>query len=233
MWTRIDGNTLRDRSLLQVSRSARYLYIEMLCYSNDQGTDGIIQLSEIRTLTDVARPKPLVDALVSAGVLEMVSKGGTECCRIVGFFDDQLTHEEVLARNKRSAETTERNRRHRAGDHSKCDPKRCHALLSVTGHNNGHVTDHVTVHDTKRYETKRSESEVSEVDSASAIAPASGLGASAPANAPAPEASKENGSGAEPVADGNGSAFATKQPPRPPGSNGRHPLLDTPPIVIR
>ncbi|MDQ1202725.1 hypothetical protein [Rhodococcus sp. SORGH_AS_0303] len=159
MWTRIDGNVLRDPNLLRVkSRSARLLYIEMLCYSNDQGTDGFIEYAMMRSVTTVARPSALIDALIEDGLLsETTTDGGRKGVRIVAFFDDQLSHEEVETRNKNNALRSERSRRHKAGDHSKCDPDRCWALKRVTRDDTSDVSGDVPDHYTKRNETTLNE----------------------------------------------------------------------------
>ena len=149
MWTRYDTNTLREPKLARLSRSDRYLYMEMLAWANDQQTDGFIERAVLRQITDLARPLPSVGRMVVSGALKESDNGWI----IVGFFDDQLTTEEVAKRHEKSQISTERSRRHKGGDHSKCDPQRCHALKGVTHHEGSAVTEHYT----KRHETELNE----------------------------------------------------------------------------
>ncbi|WP_087503884.1 MULTISPECIES: hypothetical protein [unclassified Rhodococcus (in: high G+C Gram-positive bacteria)] len=177
MWTKYELKTIRDPRLTKLPRSQRLMYFEALAHANEYGTDGVIEYSDLRLFTDASKPAMIAQAFVAAGLWSDVSQNdgqkSVRCqskrWRIVDFLDEQLSAEEVQTRAKNSAITTERNRRHKAGDHSKCDPKRCWALQNVTRHDPGHVTtdvtSDVTMHDTKRHETKRSESGVrSEVE---------------------------------------------------------------------
>lgn len=172
MWTRYDLKMIRDPRLTKLSRAQRLMYFEALAYANEYGTDGLIQYRDLRLFTDASRPAVIAQAFVDAELWSEVvqndaqvsDKTLTKRWQIVDFLDDQLSAEEVQKRAENSAATTERNRRHKAGDHSKCDPERCWSLRGVTRHDPSHVTHGVTPgtrpFDTKRHETKRSESGV-------------------------------------------------------------------------
>ncbi|WP_169541933.1 hypothetical protein [Nocardia jiangxiensis] len=149
-----------------MSRSDRLFYIELLMWANEQQTDGFVMRAALKHATDISRPAQAAQRLVKSGALEEVDEGWI----IVRFFDDQLSSEEVTKRSEMSRATTERNRRHKAGDHTKCDPKRCRALLAVTSHDTPPVTKHYTklnvtsLNDTKLDETSRDETTVREVN---------------------------------------------------------------------
>lgn len=129
-WTRI-GDDFNDRlDLLELSRSARLLWVEGLVYCNRIGTDGRIPRSQVVRFTD-ADPDLEIAELEQAGLWEPIT--GDDAWQVD--WRDQETAEQVkdrqAYRQKVQKAYRDRKDRHRRGDHSTCDPRYCKAIKPV------------------------------------------------------------------------------------------------------
>lgn len=132
-WTKIDGAIRDDPRLLKLSRSARLLHVEALTWANDYGTDGEIPAYALPKVTDEPQPAQAAAALTEAGLWTV----GPEGWKIVGFLDNQPSAADVERTHEQWKERQRRQRQHRSGDHSLCEPKYCQAASHVTRDNPG------------------------------------------------------------------------------------------------
>jgi len=142
-WTKLP-DTFPDREdLLEVSRSARLLLVEILVWCNRHLLDGRITDNALRRCTDAPDVDALRDELTAAGAL--VRTEDDRAWQVD--WSDQERAETVIGRREARAETQrryrERTEKHKAGDHSVCDPRYC--SKAVTGNATGHETKHQTV----------------------------------------------------------------------------------------
>lgn len=119
-WTRLSDDFLDRPDLIEVSRSARLLYVESLVFANRHGTDGFIRRRALRRLTDSPDPETDAAELVTAGVWQTLGDEGWQVD-----WSDQIRADEVEAQRSLNRERKERSRRHKAGDHSMCRPSYC------------------------------------------------------------------------------------------------------------
>lgn len=123
-WTKLDEDMPWRPPLMSVkSRSARHLHTEALVWSTKFGQDGVIPASSLRDFTDARSPKADAEMLVSAGVWERTEDGYL----IVDSLEDQPTAEDVAKTQVLSRDRQRKQRQHRNGDHSLCDPDYCRA----------------------------------------------------------------------------------------------------------
>lgn len=140
-WTRISDNFTDSPAMLTVSRSARFLAVEALCWANKHLTDGAIPRAALTRFSDSPDPLAEADELMAAGVWIATDTGWQID------WSDQLPADEVRARQDRIATKQRRYRerlsRHNADDHSQCDPRHC-TKRGVTGNVTGNETSNVT-----------------------------------------------------------------------------------------
>jgi hypothetical protein len=118
-WTKL-GDDFCDRpGLFGVSRSARYLLVELYVFANRVGLDGRIPRRQLHRLTDAENPDLELKELVEVGAVEI--DGGA----IVIDWSDQETKERIDQRRRATRERKERWKRHRSGDHALCLPESC------------------------------------------------------------------------------------------------------------
>lgn len=142
-WTKLSDTFPEREDLLEVSRSARLLLVEAMVWCNRHLLDGRITDNALRRCTDAEDVDHLRDELVEAGALLR-----TEDDRAWQMdWADQETAETIIGRREIRAETQrryrERTEKHKAGEHSMCDPRYCRQ--AVTGNATGHETDHGAV----------------------------------------------------------------------------------------
>lgn len=133
-WTKIGDGFIDEPSILVLSRDARLLYIECLVWSNRHGTDGAIPSYVLRRITDADDPMSCVRALVDAGKWVETDDGW----ETVDFLKDQPSAADVARTQRFATERQRRQRQHRGGDHSLCDPRYCEKTRS------DHVTRDIT-----------------------------------------------------------------------------------------
>ena len=137
-WSKFSDTYLDKPEFADVSRSARYLDVEAIIWSNRHLTDGRVPKAMVRRIAwDSLDADADADALLAAGVW---IDGGDHYQLD---WSDQETADVVEKRRTdgkaRKVKFDDRRKRHNAGDHSDCDPSRCHALLALAG-GNGEVT---------------------------------------------------------------------------------------------
>jgi hypothetical protein len=127
-WTRLPDTFGDDPALLQLPRGLRLLYVEALCWSAKQETDGRLPAYVVARITDEPDPLAGMAELVRVDLVQELADGGWLLTR---FEDEQISAEEMSVRRNLAAKRQQRRRRHVAGDHSQCDPRYCkHALLT-------------------------------------------------------------------------------------------------------
>ncbi len=122
------ADDFNDRpDLLLCSRSARLLHIEALVYCNRHLTDGRLPAAVLGRISDADDPVADAQELEAAGVWELVDDRSWSID-----WRDQEPSEDVRIRRDNSAQRSRRYRRHVAGNHDLCDPKRCREAAAVT-----------------------------------------------------------------------------------------------------
>lgn len=106
------------------------MHLEALSFSNRYGLDGAIPRAALSRLTTEPDPEASAAALVSAGIWETTDEGW----QLVWLLDDQPKAADVQRERAEAKErmrgVRDRERRHKRGDHSLCDPARCWVLRS-------------------------------------------------------------------------------------------------------
>jgi hypothetical protein len=120
-WTKIGAEFLTDPKLLSVPRGARLLHVEALVWCNEHGTDGAIPTHMLARISDEPDPEAAAGALVYVGLWKTSETGWT----IVEFLGTQPSAADVERTQQRWRDRQRRQRQHRNGDHSLCDPKYC------------------------------------------------------------------------------------------------------------
>lgn len=142
-WTKLPDTFAEREDLLEVSRSARLLLVEAMVWCNRHLLDGRITDAALRRCTDAPDVDELRDELAAAGVLTRTEDGRAWLMD----WSDQERAADVTARREARAETQARYRartaKHKAGDHTMCDPRYCDR--AVTGNATGHETGHQRV----------------------------------------------------------------------------------------
>lgn len=118
VWVRLPDDAIEDPHLDGVSDAAIVAYLRALGRSNRWALDG--RVARATVTLETARE------WVDAGLAE--DQG--ETLRLVWLREFQPTADEIRERRRKDAERQDRNRRHRVGDHSRCDPDACRVLLS-------------------------------------------------------------------------------------------------------
>jgi hypothetical protein len=141
-WTRIADHFNERDDLLECSRSARLLYVELLVYGNRNENDGRILLKRLPRFTDSGDIDADLNELVANGLATV--EGGL----VVVDWAEQEKAEEVQKRRTYRAQVQQNYRKrrdaHARGDHSLCDPKHCGKSSSVTDNASSNPTGHET-----------------------------------------------------------------------------------------
>ncbi len=117
-WTRLSDDYADDAQLNSVSRSARHLNTEALCWCNKHLTDGALPAHMLRRITDADDPNADATELVNAGFWTKTADGWD-----VDWADQQTAAEvkaERLRKAKNKADYDARGALHNKGDHSTC-----------------------------------------------------------------------------------------------------------------
>lgn len=137
-WTRTPQEYPDRADVLAVSRSARWLLMEMYSWSNAQLTNGRVPRSILRRISDAEDVNQDVAELLREGLLEEPEEGF-----LLLDWTNQEDAETVQTRAARNADKTkrarERKERHLANDHSMCVAPYCKlgVTLTVTGNATG------------------------------------------------------------------------------------------------
>jgi hypothetical protein len=118
-WTRLSDDATDRPEILALPRTVRLLHIEALVWCNRHLTDGRIPRHALPRLTDEPEPYDAAKRLVEVGLWWETEHGWQID------WTDQETAETVRNRREQTTARTRRSRKHRAGDHSECDPKWC------------------------------------------------------------------------------------------------------------
>lgn len=137
-WTKLSDDHFDREEIFALSRSAALLDIEAKVWCNRLGNDGHVPAAQLARLTTSPDPEADVSELVAGDVWEVDGNGWQVD------WSDQETAAKVTARQEVSAQKQQayrdRKEAHALGDHSKCDPRFCPNLQSVTSLVTGHVT---------------------------------------------------------------------------------------------
>lgn len=134
-WARLDDGITDRPDLLALERTVRLLHIEGIVWSCRHETDGAIPRHVIRKVTDDPDPEAAAAALVAAGLWNETDDGWC----IDGFLEDQISSEDLERQRELARVRQRRQRQHRAGDHSLCEPRYCRRASEAS-----RVTDPVT-----------------------------------------------------------------------------------------
>jgi hypothetical protein len=113
MWVRLDDSTAIERRHRALSDSANWLLVCLLCYSNREGTDGLVDRTELEAVRPGADPGVRAAALAEleqAGAVEPVDQGW----RLLWLVDLQPTAEEVRLRKEQTAKRQRESRERKA-----------------------------------------------------------------------------------------------------------------------
>src|ERR1035437_9135136 len=122
-WTRLSDNYTDRAEFEDMSLSACYLDVEALVYCNRLLTDGFLSASKLPRITRSNDPDDDMQELIDSGLWEEVEGGFQR------EWDDQRNRVDVERERAKSAVRTkrfneskrDRETRHAAGDHSKCN----------------------------------------------------------------------------------------------------------------
>lgn len=97
-----------------------YLMLIQLC-SRSSRHDGTLPLKRAVNCSDVEDQTSAVGALIAAGLLENVDGATVRVVRIAA----HVPSADLIAKLAQDRARAARHRKHKAGDHSDCDPDRC------------------------------------------------------------------------------------------------------------
>lgn len=123
-WTRLSDDFADKPSVMGLSDSAFRAHIEALVWCNKHTTNGLLPAAGLRRILSADDPNTVTAELIEAD-LWLDEDGSYQVD-----WTDQESAEDVEARRQEWARRSARQRRHNKGDHSTCDPKRCHYLLA-------------------------------------------------------------------------------------------------------
>lgn len=117
-WVKLPDDALEDPRVFDLPDEEVLAYLRALGWSNRWARDGHVP----------RQFAPFADAWIAAGLAEPDGLG----VQLVWLLEHQPKADEIAERQRLAVERQARHRRHMAGDHSRCDSKRCLALLRVT-----------------------------------------------------------------------------------------------------
>lgn len=121
-WVKIPDNWLESNDIEELGGEAVLLHLSALAYSCRQASDGRLNRRALRHLWRVQDLEATVAQLEKAGEWEP----GDDTWLLVNWRTHLLAADEIEHRRQSSRESSERYRRHKAGDHSLCE--RCSAV---------------------------------------------------------------------------------------------------------
>jgi hypothetical protein len=116
-WVKIPETWLEDQDVEELSSDAILFHLSALAHSARHLRNGFVPERALRRLWLVPDPDAVLEALVKAGWWE-AAEGGWHVANWRTFI---LSAEEINHKREVSRESSERYRRHKAGDHSMCD----------------------------------------------------------------------------------------------------------------
>lgn len=150
-WVKIPDSWLESDRIEALGGDAVLLHLSALSVSSRQRSDGHIAVSALRRLWPVSDLADAIKALSDAGEWEQTADG----YYLTNWRDHLLSAAEIDHRREVSRETSERYRRHKAGDHSMCE--RCSVVRRGDTSRDASVTPSVTPLVTSRLDSSRSE----------------------------------------------------------------------------
>lgn len=149
-WTKL-GEDYADRpAMIRLPRGVRHMHTEALIWCNRFGTDGAIPSAALTRLTDERDAESGAAQLVAAGLWKVTEDGW----EIIDFKKDQPSAEDVERVAALARERQRRQRQHRNGDHSLCDPQYCRVTRDATRDERGESR---ASHNTRSDRSDRSE----------------------------------------------------------------------------
>lgn len=97
------------------------MHVEALLWSNQQAQGGVIPGAVLRLITDEPDPELAAKELVESGAWQSLGDGW----KIGDSLDEQPTPEEIERQRLKQRDRQTRSRKHKAGDHTTCDPRWC------------------------------------------------------------------------------------------------------------
>lgn len=116
-WVSVPDNWTDSDQTEQLGADTAMLHLSALCYCARHLTDGDLPQRALRRLWPVDDVTTAVKALEECGEWERTDEGWL----LVNWRTFLLSAEEIESRRRASRESSERYRRHKAGDHSMCD----------------------------------------------------------------------------------------------------------------
>lgn len=116
-WVKIPDLWLESDDVEALGSDAVVLHLSALAYCSRQGTDGRLPIGALRRLWPVADTATAIKALEVAGEWQQAADGWL----LINWRNHLLSAAEMEHRREVSRQTSERYRRHKAGDHSMCE----------------------------------------------------------------------------------------------------------------
>lgn len=142
-WVKLPDDALENPKVADVEPTDIVAYLRTLGWSNRWARDGRIPQSIAGSAAE---------SWIAAGLATQLADGSVQ---LDWLLEHQPKADEIERRKKDAADRQERHRRHMSNDHSKCDAKRCLALLAKARANG------VTRDKTRDKRTLRSDSDPS------------------------------------------------------------------------
>ena len=159
-WIKIPDNWIENHKIEELGAEAVMLHLSALSLCSRQGSDGHLPSSALRRLWPCTDEDTAVKQLEAAEEWQRNDEGWF----LPNWNVHLLAADEVERRREISRTTSERYRRHKAGDHSMCD--RCAAVKAGDASRDTSVTTSVTRtrNATTRLDSERSSEERGEVE---------------------------------------------------------------------
>lgn len=122
-WTKLDRRMIDGPEFEGIPAGARLMHIEAMLYCNEHGTDGAISRAALGKLTGYTRRLEGARQLADAGVWHATDTGWT----LPRFLEEQPSRHDTDRTTALSRQRQRKQRQHRNGDHSLCDPRYCRA----------------------------------------------------------------------------------------------------------
>lgn len=121
-WTRLTDTWVDTPAFYPLAYSTRWHYLAMIQHcSRNSLHDGVMRLVDARRASDVAEPNVEVDTLIAA---ELVERVDAATVRLI-YIADHVPSQETLDAKDQAKVRMRRHRKHKAGDHSECQPDKC------------------------------------------------------------------------------------------------------------
>jgi hypothetical protein len=112
-WARFDDRFPSNRKVRLLSDAAFRLYVSAICWSAENLTDGVVQKTELRLVSDVKAASRRAQELVEAGLFEALEGGGW---KIHDYHEYNPTAEQVKADRAAKTARQQRWRKKKEGD---------------------------------------------------------------------------------------------------------------------